>query len=83
MSGFDELGIGLGLFTKTKELGWEKPSTIQQKAIPVILAGRDLMAIAQTGSGKTGAFLLPILFGFYSKKIYNKRTVNEESGESE
>ncbi len=61
MSGFDELGIGLALFTKTKELGWEKPSTIQQKAIPVILAGRDLMAIAQTGSGKTGAFLLPIL----------------------
>lgn len=61
MSGFLELGIGSTLLNKTKELGWEVPSAIQEKAIPLILKGRDVMAIAQTGSGKTGAFLLPIL----------------------
>lgn len=67
MSGFDELGIGLDLFTKTKELGWEKSSTIQQKAIPVILAGRDLMAIAQTGSGKTGGIFIAYFAALVSK----------------
>ena len=62
MRGFLKLGIGSApLHKKIKELGWETPSAIQQKAIPVILDGRDVMAIAETGSGKTGAFLLPIL----------------------
>ena len=62
MSGFLKLGIRSTLLNqKIKELGWEKPSVIQEKAIPVILGGRDVMAIAETGSGKTGAFLLPIL----------------------
>ena len=62
MSGFLKLGIGSTLLNqKIKELGWEAPSAIQEKAIPVILGGRDVMAIAETGSGKTGAFLLPIL----------------------
>lgn len=61
MSGFLKLGIGSALCKKTQALGWARPSAIQEKAIPVILNGRDLMAIAETGSGKTGAFLLPIL----------------------
>ncbi|HZQ71579.1 MAG TPA: DEAD/DEAH box helicase [Burkholderiales bacterium] len=44
-----------------KELGYEKPSPVQEQAIPLVLAGRDLMAGAQTGTGKTAAFALPIL----------------------
>jgi ATP-dependent RNA helicase RhlE len=43
------------------ELGYEKPSPVQEQAIPLVLAGRDLMAGAQTGTGKTAAFALPIL----------------------
>jgi ATP-dependent RNA helicase RhlE len=44
-----------------KDLGYEKPSPVQEQAIPLVLAGRDLMAGAQTGTGKTAAFALPIL----------------------
>ncbi len=44
-----------------RELGYETPSPIQQKAIPPVLAGRDLLGCAQTGTGKTAAFALPIL----------------------
>ncbi|HWI98592.1 MAG TPA: DEAD/DEAH box helicase, partial [Burkholderiales bacterium] len=43
------------------ELGYEKPTPVQEQAIPLVLAGRDLMAGAQTGTGKTAAFVLPIL----------------------
>ncbi|MGE5641020.1 MAG: DEAD/DEAH box helicase [Clostridia bacterium] len=44
-----------------KDLGYEKPTPVQEQAIPVVLSGRDLMAGAQTGTGKTAAFALPIL----------------------
>jgi ATP-dependent RNA helicase RhlE len=44
-----------------KDLGYEKPSPVQEQAIPLVLSGRDLMAGAQTGTGKTAAFALPIL----------------------
>jgi ATP-dependent RNA helicase RhlE len=44
-----------------QELGYEKPTPVQEQAIPLVLAGRDLMAGAQTGTGKTAAFALPIL----------------------
>jgi len=46
------------------DLGYEKPTPVQEQAIPLVLAGRDLMAGAQTGTGKTAAFALPILQGF-------------------
>ena len=61
MSSFSQLGLCPALSKKTRVLNWTEPTAIQQKAIPLVLAGRDVMAIAQTGSGKTGAFLLPIL----------------------
>lgn len=73
MSGFLKLGIGSALLKKTQELGWETPSAIQEKAIPVILDGRDVMAIAETGSGKTGAFLLPILQSLSEEKSHQTK----------
>jgi ATP-dependent RNA helicase RhlE len=49
------------LLQAVKELGYEQPSPVQQQAIPLVLEGRDLMAGAQTGTGKTAAFALPTL----------------------
>ena len=45
-------------------VGWNTPTKIQQGCVPVALAGRDICACATTGSGKTGAFVLPILHRF-------------------
>lgn len=61
MNKFVELGLSDLLARKAHMQGWQEPTPIQEKALPAILQGRDLLAIAQTGSGKTGAFLLPIL----------------------
>lgn len=44
-----------------EELKWKAPSKIQKEAIPVALQGKDIIGLAETGSGKTGAFALPIL----------------------
>ena len=49
------------LTAAVRDLGYEKPTPVQEQAIPLVLAGRDLMAGAQTGTGKTAAFALPIL----------------------
>lgn len=56
-----ELGLIESLCTACKELNWGAPSRIQKEAIPVALQGKDVIGLAETGSGKTGAFALPIL----------------------
>jgi superfamily II DNA/RNA helicase len=58
---FDELGLAPPLLQALTELGYATPTPIQKQAIPLVLAGRDLMAQAQTGTGKTAAFALPLL----------------------
>ncbi|KAM6581029.1 DEAD-box ATP-dependent RNA helicase 10 [Cannabis sativa] len=58
---FKELGICDQLADACDKLGWKNPSKIQAEAIPHALDGKDLIGLAQTGSGKTGAFALPIL----------------------
>jgi ATP-dependent RNA helicase RhlE len=58
---FDELGLDPALLKVVYGLGYEVPTPIQKAAIPAILAGHDVIGTAQTGSGKTAAFLLPIL----------------------
>jgi ATP-dependent RNA helicase DeaD len=58
---FDELGLAAGVLEVTKELGYETPSAIQAATIPLLLEGRDVVGLAQTGTGKTAAFALPIL----------------------
>jgi ATP-dependent RNA helicase RhlE len=58
---FDSLGLCAELLSAVSKLGYDKPSTIQTAAIPAILKGKDMMASAQTGTGKTAAFTLPML----------------------
>ena len=58
---FNEFNLKKEILKRLEEIGFEKPSPIQEKAIPVILEGRDVVAQAQTGTGKTAAFGLPIL----------------------
>jgi ATP-dependent RNA helicase RhlE len=58
---FNELGLAKPLLKALAEEGYSTPTPIQAQAIPSVLAGRDLLGIAQTGTGKTAAFALPIL----------------------
>jgi ATP-dependent RNA helicase RhlE len=58
---FSDLGLSAELLRAIGEQGYTTPTPVQQQAIPHILAGRDLEALAQTGTGKTAAFVLPIL----------------------
>ncbi|MDQ3393623.1 MAG: DEAD/DEAH box helicase [Bacteroidota bacterium] len=60
-SGFEIFKLNKQLLDAVKEIGFTEPTPIQKKALPLILAGHDLLGIAQTGTGKTAAFLLPIL----------------------
>lgn len=58
---FKELGLSDDLLRALKEKGYNKPTPIQEKAIPAVINGKDVMAAAQTGTGKTAGFTLPIL----------------------
>jgi len=58
---FTDLGLKAELLRAISEQGYDTPTPIQQKAIPAVMAGHDLMASAQTGTGKTAGFTLPIL----------------------
>ncbi|KAK5979187.1 hypothetical protein GCK32_003563, partial [Trichostrongylus colubriformis] len=61
MTAFEELGVIPELGDAVSELGWELPTPIQCDAIPAILGGGDVLIAAETGSGKTGAFSLPVV----------------------
>ncbi len=60
-NGFDKLGLDDRVLRAIKGVGYETPSAIQEATIPVLLQGRDVVGLAQTGTGKTAAFALPIL----------------------
>src|SRR5262249_15473175 len=58
---FSQLGLATPQLCACESLGYIEPTPIQRQAIPVILSGRDLIGCAETGTGKTAAFLLPII----------------------
>ena len=58
---FKELGIAPEILKAVEDMGFEEPSPIQKAAIPIALTGKDLIGQAQTGTGKTAAFGIPIL----------------------
>ena len=61
MTKFSDINLNAALLKALADIGHESPTPIQERAIPILLQGNDLLGIAQTGTGKTGAFLLPIL----------------------
>ena len=72
---FEEFGLDEKLLEAISYMGFEKPTPIQGSAIPEIMKGRDLIAGAQTGTGKTAAFLLPILNKLTKKEIHDINTL--------
>jgi ATP-dependent RNA helicase RhlE len=64
---FNKLGLHASLVQAVRDMRYTEPTPVQAEAIPAILAGRDLIATAQTGTGKTAAFLLPILHQLLSR----------------
>ena len=65
---FGDLGLPEPLLAALSDVGYESPSPIQAATIPALLAGRDVLGTAQTGTGKTAAFGLPLLQHLYRKR---------------
>lgn len=61
VSSFAELGLSETVLAAVQDMGYTAPTPVQAAAIPEALAGRDVLAAAQTGTGKTAAFLLPAM----------------------
>jgi ATP-dependent RNA helicase RhlE len=72
---FTQLKLHPALIQATKELGFVRPTPIQAEAIPPAMAGKDLIACAQTGSGKTAAFLLPVVHHLIPKSRRTTRAL--------
>lgn len=72
---FEDFGLDEKLLEAIAYMGFEKPTPIQEAAIPEIMKGRDLIAGAQTGTGKTAAFLLPILNKIAGKEVHVVNTL--------
>lgn len=70
---FSELGLSEQLLRAVAEQGYQTPTPIQAQAIPVILQGRDVLAGAQTGTGKTAGFTLPLLHILQQQPIPQNR----------
>lgn len=68
---FTELNLITPILNALADEGYEEPSPIQEQAIPVLLAGKDILASAQTGTGKTAAFAIPIIQGLYLSESLN------------
>ena len=72
---FENLNLIPQILHSLKAKGYTTPTAIQQKAIPHILEGKDIFGSAQTGTGKTAAFALPILQQLYTSKDKNQRGI--------
>ncbi|KAI4901015.1 hypothetical protein NFI96_010352 [Prochilodus magdalenae] len=72
---FHEMGLDDRLLKAIADLGWAEPTLIQEKAIPLALEGKDLLARARTGSGKTAAYAVPVI----QRILTSKQTVREQA----
>ena len=74
---FKELGIAEPILRAVEAEGYTNPTPIQQQAIPILLKGKDLLGVAQTGTGKTAAFGIPILQHLFNAKngYHGKRRI--------
>lgn len=72
---FSNFGLCNPIVRAIEDLGYTAPTPIQKQAIPVILSGKDLIATAQTGTGKTAAFVLPILEAFNKERLLRGKRV--------
>lgn len=72
---FNDMNLIKPILRAVEQEGFEKPSPIQEKTIPVLLEGRDVLGCAQTGTGKTAAFALPILQSLSKSKSKNIRSL--------
>ncbi|MBT6775688.1 MAG: DEAD/DEAH box helicase, partial [Euryarchaeota archaeon] len=61
MSNFESLGLSNNLLRAISDEGYNTPTPVQELAIPLLVKGRDVLGVAQTGTGKTAAFALPVL----------------------
>lgn len=73
VNSFAEIDLGDALNQNIRRCKYVKPTPVQRYAIPISIAGRDLMACAQTGSGKTAAFCFPIIFGIMKNRLGTPR----------
>lgn len=65
--GFSTLGLDPRLLQVCKKRGYKKPTSVQSETIPALLKGKDVVAVAKTGTGKTLAYLLPIISNLSSR----------------
>ncbi|MCX8524876.1 DEAD/DEAH box helicase [Chryseobacterium formosus] len=72
---FESLGLSHNIIRSVNKLGYLKPFPIQEQAVPVILQGKDLMGIAETGSGKTACFVMPILEKLQNAEVKKDRNI--------
>ena len=72
---FDDLGLSPELLRVVANQGYTEPTPVQSEAIPLVLAGRDLLAGAQTGTGKTAAFVLPMLQRLHASRPAGPRLI--------
>ncbi|MGI4779995.1 MAG: DEAD/DEAH box helicase [Janthinobacterium lividum] len=70
---FTDLGLVSSLATAAAKVGYDAPTPVQREAVPAILAGRDVLASARTGSGKTAAYLLPVLQRLLDRRYKESR----------
>lgn len=72
---FNEMNLSKPILRAVRQMGYEDPSPIQEKTIPLVLEGRDILGCAQTGSGKTAAFALPIIQNLTKEKGFKIRAL--------
>ena len=75
MSNFESLGLSKQLLQTISKEGYSVPTPVQESAIPLLLKGHDVLGVAQTGTGKTAAFALPVLQIMAREKIQGKRNI--------